>query len=410
MGRSALPGGGPPATNVDPLRSYGLVHLTSAAGDALVAFALADSIFFSLPVGEAKLQVALYLALTMAPLAIAAPMLVPLLDRGGFRRAISFLAGAGRSAAALWAAPRLDSILLFSGIFTVLILSKVHILTKNGLTLAYAPRERSLVTANARLNRFAVAGVVTAACVGLPLTRIYGPIPVLYTAAGVYAVSALLNLWLKQPNMPPVPPSRVGKRGSVGPLAAAAAGAAGLRGAHGFLLFMLAFALRRAGDPEYWLGVLLVAGLSGAFVANVLAIRLEGLAEETVVVAALLGAGAACLVGLSVFSLPVLAIFTALAGGTTEAGRLGFQSLMQRIAPEHAHGRVFVRYEVLFQLSWVAGALVPALGPITYRGGLWLLAAFYLTCGLAVLTHRILATSHEPDVAIPSEERSRPSA
>lgn len=373
----------------DPLKSYGFVHLTSAAGDALVAFALADSIFFSLPAGEARLQVALYLTLTMAPLAIAAPMLVPLLDRGGFRRAISFVAGAGRAAAAFWAVPRLDSVLLFPAIFAVLVLAKVHILTKNGLTLAYAPRERSLVGANARLNRFAVAGVVSAAAVGLPLTRFAGPEPVLYAAAGAYGLSALLNLWLEQPHVKSAPPIPVGKRGNVGRLAPAAAGAAALRGAHGFLLFMLAFALRRAGDPAYWLGVLVMAGLAGAFAANVLADHLEGLAEENVVVLALLGAGAACLVGLSIFSLPVLAVFTALAGVATEAGRLGFQSLMQRVAPGDAHGRVFVRYEVLFQLAWVGGALVPALGPITYRGGLQLLAGFYLTCGLAVLIHRL---------------------
>src|SRR5687767_3042618 len=80
----------------DPFDDYALVHMTSAAGDALVAIALADSIFFSLPIGEAKVKVALYLGLTMAPLALAAPLIVPLLDRGGFRRLASFIAAAGR--------------------------------------------------------------------------------------------------------------------------------------------------------------------------------------------------------------------------------------------------------------------------------------------------------------------------
>ncbi|HXF57535.1 MAG TPA: hypothetical protein VNO34_08215, partial [Actinomycetota bacterium] len=70
----------------EAIDAYGLVHLGSAAGDAMVAVALADSIFFSLPVGEAKVRVALYLGLTMAPLAVAGPMLVPVLDRGGHRR------------------------------------------------------------------------------------------------------------------------------------------------------------------------------------------------------------------------------------------------------------------------------------------------------------------------------------
>src|SRR5437867_5257720 len=88
----------------DPLDAYGLVHMASAGGDALVAVALANSVFFSLPVGQARVKVALYLALTMAPLAVAGPLMAPLLDRGGFRRAISFTSAAGRAVAAAMAA------------------------------------------------------------------------------------------------------------------------------------------------------------------------------------------------------------------------------------------------------------------------------------------------------------------
>src|SRR5207247_984184 len=82
----------------DPLDAYGLAHMASAAGDALVALALADSVFFSIKPNAARAHVALYLGLTMAPLAVAGPLLVPLLDRGGFRRAISFCAADGRAA------------------------------------------------------------------------------------------------------------------------------------------------------------------------------------------------------------------------------------------------------------------------------------------------------------------------
>jgi hypothetical protein len=48
---------------------YALCHLTSAAGDSLLAISLADSVFFSLPVTEAKWSVVAYLGLTMLPLA-----------------------------------------------------------------------------------------------------------------------------------------------------------------------------------------------------------------------------------------------------------------------------------------------------------------------------------------------------
>ena len=58
---------------------------------------------------------------------------------------------------------------------------------------------------------------------------------------------------------------------------------------------------------------------------------------------------AACigaLLAFELFGLPLLTIYAFVAGAATEFGRLAFQSLMQRHAPEGAQGRVFVRYEV----------------------------------------------------------------
>jgi hypothetical protein len=81
----------------DPLDTYGLAHLGSVAGDAMVAIALAGSVFFEIPVGKAGPKVAAFLALTIAPLAVAGLFLVPLLDRAGPRRAISFGAAIGRA-------------------------------------------------------------------------------------------------------------------------------------------------------------------------------------------------------------------------------------------------------------------------------------------------------------------------
>jgi len=51
---------------------------------------------------------------------------------------------------------------------------------------------------------------------------------------------------------------------------------------------------------------------------------------------------------------------------------------MQANAPGGALGRVFVRYEVVFQLSWVAGALGPAVLSIDFKAGILIMAAFYL--------------------------------
>ncbi|MEW6226459.1 MAG: MFS transporter, partial [Chloroflexota bacterium] len=57
------------------------VHALHAAGDALIAVALAGTLFFSVPIGEARSRVALYLVLTMLPFALLVPVAGPVLDR-----------------------------------------------------------------------------------------------------------------------------------------------------------------------------------------------------------------------------------------------------------------------------------------------------------------------------------------
>ena len=71
------------------------------------------------------------------------------------------------------------------------------------------------------------------------------------------------------------------------------------------------------------------------------------------------------------------------------AGRAGFDSLVQRDAPDTQWGRAFARYEAYFQLAWVVGAFVPVLVSVSPGFGLILLAlglgagAFVYLAGLA---------------------------
>ena len=101
------------------------------------------------------------------------------------------------------------------------------------------------------------------------------------------------------------------------------------------------------------------------------------------VIACVSAAGIGALLASQLFGLPLLALYALTAGAASEFARLAFQSLMQRYAPEGALGRVFVRYEVMFQVAWVAGAFVPVLFPISFRLGILLLALFYVALGAA---------------------------
>lgn len=375
----------------DPLDTYGLAHLGSVAGDAMVAVALAGSVFFELPVGEATGRVALYLVLTMVPLAIAGPFLVPLLDRAGPRRAISFGAALGRGLVCVYAAPRVDTLLLFPSALVLLVLAKVHGITRNGLVAAYAGRNEGLVRANARLGRIGVGGAILGAAPALVLLQAGGATAALYGAAAAYGVASFLNLRLPHPRVPSGQ-AEVSRRGAIPQLTAPAIGAAGLRSASGFLLFALAFALRRGGEPTWWFGVLAAAATAGGYLGNVIAPRLpSSMREEAVVVASVATAGIGAIVAFVAFTLPVLALFATVVGATTELGRLAFQTLMQRLAPGGAHGRVFVRYEVMFQLAWVGGALIPAVVPIDLRGGFLILAVLYMVAGAGYLTPDLMA-------------------
>jgi hypothetical protein len=364
--------------STDPLDAYALAHLTSAAGDALIAISLADSVFFSLPVDQAKVRVALYLGLTLLPLALAGPLLIRPLDRAGPRRAISLSAALVRAVVAVIAAPRVDTLYLFPLALILLVGSKVHAITKNGLTMAYADPKDGLLQVNARLGRVAVGGALAAAPLGFLFLKLFGAAGPMYLAGGVYALSAALNLRLPHPRRTGERPP-VGPRGRIPALTLPAIGAVGMRAASGFLLFLLAFSLRRGGQPQWWFAVLAGAGVAGGFLADLVAPRFpRRVREEAMVITCVLGAGLVAAIAFEWFSLPVLAVFAVVAGAATEFARLAFQGLMQANAPEGALGRVFVRYEVLFQLAWVAGAFLPALLPIGFRTGILILAGFYL--------------------------------
>ena len=87
------------------------------------------------------------------------------------------------------------------------------------------------------------------------------------------------------------------------------------------------------------------------------------------------------------------ALTAALALGLGSAvGRAGFDSLVQRDAPDTVWGRAFARYEAYFQLAWVLGAFVPTLITLSIGTSL-LLLALGLGAGVVVYLGGLAAES-----------------
>jgi hypothetical protein len=117
-----------------PLDRLAWVHAVSTCGDALVAVALAGTLFFAVPVAAARPRVALYLLLTVAPFAVVAPLLGRLLDgRSGAGRLALAAAMALRAALAALTVARTQSLLLYPLAFGLLVCSRAHGISRTAM-------------------------------------------------------------------------------------------------------------------------------------------------------------------------------------------------------------------------------------------------------------------------------------
>jgi hypothetical protein len=401
-----------------PLDRLAWVHAAGTAGDALVAVALAGTLFFAVPVAAARPRVALYLLLTVAPFAVVAPLLGRLLDgRRGAGRLAVVAAMALRALLAGLAVSRTESLLLYPLAFGLLVCSRAHGISRTALVpelaepgddrgpegtgpgAAAAGRAPDLVAVNGRMARVAALGGTAGALVGVGLDRLLGGGAVLWAAAAAFTAGGVLALGLPAARRRRAPstaavPRRAPRWGSVahrggdrprpstapgdpmgrrvarlarppGRVRLARTANATVRAVGGFTLFLLAFELRRQGVGTAGLGLLLagvgVGGVVGAFLLP-RAARLVG--EDGLL------AGGLLLCGTSAWLLAGrVGVASAAAGGLAmgagiAAARLGFESLVQREVAPAARGTAITRAETAFQLAWVAGAVVPVALPL----------------------------------------------
>ena len=142
------------------------LHAFNAAGDAAIAISLAGTLFFQVPTGEARGQVALFLGLTMLPFAIVAPLIGPFLDRFSHGRRWAIGATLALRAFLAWVlatAVVTDSTWLFPEALACLVASKAYAVTRAAAVPRLLPPHQTLVKANGRIS---LAGVIGAGGVG----------------------------------------------------------------------------------------------------------------------------------------------------------------------------------------------------------------------------------------------------
>ncbi len=124
------------------------LHAVNGAGDVLITVALASTVFFSVPTDEARGRVALYLAITMAPFALLAPVIGPLIDRVPYgRRAAMATAMGARAVLALVLTGAVvgGGIQLYPAALAVLVCSRTYGVVRSAVVPRLLPRKFSLV-------------------------------------------------------------------------------------------------------------------------------------------------------------------------------------------------------------------------------------------------------------------------
>nr|KOY48916.1 MFS transporter [Gordonia sp. NB41Y] len=443
------------AATADGADQSGLTALTlpviaNFTVDAAMAVALANTLFFSAATAESKVSVALYLALTIAPFALIAPLIGPLLDRlqHGRRVAMAVTFGTRVVLALLimanvtWdaAAQQLnyDPWVLYPCALGLMVLSKSFGVLKSAVTPRVVPPSIDLPRVNSRLTTFGliggtILGGAVAAVFELLLAKVlpfHLPGAMVWLAI-VAAVGAYLCMripsWVEvtEGEVPTTltyhgpttaEPPRTGREGREGrggvrdgakvlaatmrrPLGrrvvAGLWGNGTIRILTGFLTLYIAFyAKAQEGVHSDWkqlamLGVVGAAAGIGNMIGNGVGTRLELKNPQKIV----LYSTTACFVFAvltAVFGNMLMATLTALvASGTSAIGKVCLDSSIQDDLPEESRASAFGRSETVLQLCWVTGAALGVLLPTTLWIGFAVVAAF-LGVGLTqtVLTVR----------------------
>ncbi|MEU9986194.1 MFS transporter [Streptomyces sp. NPDC048045] len=397
------------------------LHAVNGAGDVMITVALASTVFFSVPTDEARGRVALYLAITMAPFTVLAPVIGPLLDRLPHgRRAAMAGAMLARALLALIisGAVASGSLELYPAALGVLVASKAYGVVRSAVVPRLLPPRFSLVKANSRVTLAGLLATGVAAPIGAGLHTVGDPWP-LYGAFVIFVAGTFLSF-----SLPPKVDSAKGEARAllaadeehlhgphrkeqakrpglrtVGPAVTHALGAnAALRCLSGFLIFFLAFLLREhplAGQSAaVSLGIVGVAAGAGNALGTAVGAWLKSRAPEIIIVTVVAVALGTAIVAALFFGTVLVACLAAVAGFAQALAKLSLDALIQRDVPELVRTSAFARSETLLQMAWVFGGAVGIVMPLNGTLGLVVAAAMVAAGWLATLRGLLASARH----------------
>ncbi|WP_371522713.1 MFS transporter [Kitasatospora sp. NBC_01300] len=366
------------------------LHALNSFGDMLITVALASTIFFSVPTGEARGRVSLYLLITMAPFALLAPVIGPLLDRLPHgRRAAMAMSMLARAVLAWTMAGVITGggLALYPEALGVLVASKAYGVVRSVVVPRLLPSRLSLVKANSRVTLAGLLATGVAAGVG-GLLHLIGPGWPLRGAFLVFVIGTLMAFHLphavdsakgeqrallhaevhggRAPEDARAPKASLRTVGPSVILALRAMSA--LRWLVGFLVMFLAFLLRDEPigglRPTLALGLVALAAGTGNALGSVLGSWLRTRGPEATVTAMLLLATGATAAAALWYGVVTVVLVAGVAGVAASLGKLSLDALIQRDVPEAVRTSAFARSETLLQLSWVAGGAAGILLPL----------------------------------------------
>lgn len=370
--------------------------MTSFACDAAVSVALANTLFFSATTAQSKSKVALYLLITIAPFALIAPVIGPLLDRIQHGRRLALAASfVLRGVLALALVRYFNSWALYPAALGLLVFSKSFYVLKSAVTPRVVPPNIDLVRTNSRLTVFGlVGGTICAGAVAAVLAKLFGSGGALWFVALLGCFGAYLSLripkWVEvtEGEVPTTLTYRVsdadGSTAAVKPgkrrqplgrsVVTGLWGNSAIKMLTGFLFLFLPFIAKahthnHAIMQAAMLGVVGVAAGVGNFLGNAAGARIKLGKPSLIVLRCLSLVTAGTIVAAVMGNLFGAAICTFINAGAAALAKVSLDASIQDDLPPESVASAFGRSETVLQLSWVAGGALGILLPTEYWVG-----------------------------------------